>query len=77
MSSTAALTPIQARIRRFIEDFAQQSGHSPTYRDIASAVGLASLSSVSLHVCTLQKKGYLFREPGRPRTVVRPPSAPG
>jgi repressor LexA len=70
MSSAAALTPIQARIRRFIEDFAQRSGHSPTYRDIASAVGLASLSSVSLHVRTLQKKGYLFREPGRPRTVV-------
>lgn len=74
MSSAAALTPIQARIRRFIEDFAQQSGHSPTYRDIASAVGLASLSSVSLHVRTLQKKGYLFREPGRPRTVVVRPA---
>ena len=56
MSSAAALTPIQARIRRFIEDFAQQSGHSPTYRDIASAVGLASLSSVSLHVRTLRRR---------------------
>ena len=57
MSSAAALTPIQARIRRFIEDFGQRSGHSPSYREIADAVGLASLSSVSLHMRTLQNKG--------------------
>ena len=76
MPSAAALTPIQARIRRFIEDFGQQSGHSPSYREIAEAVGLSSLSSVSLHVHTLEKKGYLIREPGRPRTaVVRPADA--
>lgn len=76
MPSAAALTPIQARIRRFIEDFGQQSGHSPSYREIADAVGLASLSSVSLHMRTLEKKGYLIREPGRPRTaVVRPADA--
>jgi repressor LexA len=76
MPSAAALTPIQARIRQFIEDFGQQSGHSPSYREIGTAVGLASLSSVSLHVRTLQKKGYLIREPGRPRTaVIRPPDA--
>ncbi len=67
------LTPVQARVRQFIKDFARQSGHPPSYREIADAVGLASLSSVSLHMRTLQKKGYLVREPGRPRTaVVRP-----
>jgi repressor LexA len=76
MPNAAALTPIQARIRRFIEDFGQQSGHAPSYREIADAVGLASLSSVSLHMRTLQTKGYLIREPGRPRTaVVRPGDA--
>lgn len=74
MPSAAALTPIQARIRRFIEDFGQQSGHSPSYREIADAVGLASLSSVSLHMRTLEKKGYLIREPGRPRTAVARPA---
>ena len=75
MTSAAArtvggLTPVQARVRQFIEDFAQQSGHPPSYREIAEAVGLASLSSVALHMRTLQKKGYLVREPGRPRTAV-------
>jgi repressor LexA len=76
MSSAAALTPIQARIRRFIEDFGRRSGHPPSYREIAEAVGLASLSSVSLHMRSLEKKGYLIREPGRPRTaVIRPADA--
>lgn len=76
MSSAAALTPIQARIRRFIEDFGRRSGHPPSYREIADGVGLASLSSVSLHMRSLEKKGYLIREPGRPRTaVIRPADA--
>jgi len=76
MSSAAALTPIQDRIRRFIEDFGRRSGHPPSYREIADAVGLASLSSVSLHMRSLEKKGYLIREPGRPRTaVIRPADA--
>jgi repressor LexA len=70
------LTPIQSRIRQFIEVFVQDQGYSPSYREIGNAVGLASLSSVSLHVRTLQKKGYLVREAGRPRTaVVRPGEA--
>jgi len=63
------LTPTQSRIRQFIEDFVQDQGYSPSYREIGKAVGLASLSSVSLHVRTLQKKGYLAREAARPRTA--------
>ncbi len=53
-----------------------RSGHPPSYREIADAVGLASLSSVSLHMRSLEKKGYLIRKPGRPRTaVIRPADA--
>jgi repressor LexA len=68
------LTPIQSRIRQFIEDFVQDQGYSPSFREIGNAVGLASLSSVSLHVRTLQRKGYLVREAGRPRAVVVRPA---
>ncbi|HTT51831.1 MAG TPA: transcriptional repressor LexA [Streptosporangiaceae bacterium] len=68
--TTGDLTPIQSRIRQYIEDFALDAGHAPSYREIGRAVGLASLSSVSLHVHTLQRKGYLIREAGRPRTAV-------
>jgi repressor LexA len=64
------LTPVQRQVHRFIEDFAQRHGYPPSYREIGDAVGLASLSSVALHVQTLQKKGYLSHEPGRPRTAV-------
>jgi repressor LexA len=60
------LTSVQRQVHRFIEGFAQRHG----YRQIGDGVGLASLSSVSLHMGTLQKKGYLSCEPGRPRTAV-------
>lgn len=61
------LTPRQSRIRQFFEDFVQDHGYPPSYREIAQAVGLASLSSVSWNVRTLQKKGYLVRAE-QPRT---------
>jgi repressor LexA len=43
-------------------------------REIAQAVGLASQSTVSYHLSALVKKGYLSRGPGRPHTVLEPPS---
>jgi repressor LexA len=46
-------------------------------REIGEAVGLTSTSSVSYQLSTLQKKGYLRRDIGRPRTVeVRLPGHP-
>jgi len=67
------LTAIQREIRQFIEDYAQRAGHAPSYREIGRAVGLSSLSSVSLHMRTLEEKGYLSRQPRRPRTAVAQP----
>ncbi len=43
--------------------------HPPSMREIGEAVGLTSTSSVSYQLSTLQKKGYLHRDVGRPRTV--------
>jgi repressor LexA len=46
-------------------------------REIGEAVGLTSTSSVSFHLSTLQRKGFLHRDIGRPRTVeVRLPAHP-
>ncbi len=64
------LTPMQRRILRFMEDYTQRTGHSPSYREIAGAVGLKSLSSVFHHRQALQHRGYLNHTPGRPRTAV-------
>ena len=68
-----SLTPRQRRVLHAIEAFGHSRGYSPTLREIAEAVGLASVSSVSYHLSCLQDKGYLSRSEGRPRTaVVRP-----
>lgn len=54
-------------------------GYPPSMREIGESVGLTSTSSVAHQLATLQKKGYLRRDPNRPRAVeVRVPgqSAP-
>jgi repressor LexA len=67
------LTPRQRRIVEVIEDSVRCSGYAPTMREIGDAVGLASTSSVAHQLSQLEKKGYLSRGAGRPRTaVVRP-----
>jgi repressor LexA len=63
------LTPRQRRILQVIRDSVQKRGYPPSMREIGEAVGLASTSSVSYQLSVLQRKGYLHRDVGRPRTV--------
>src|SRR5215471_18641672 len=71
------LTPRQCKVMQAIEDSIQRYGYGPTLREIGEAAGLASTSSVSHQLSVLQKKGYLSRGAGRPRTaVVRPSTVP-
>ena len=71
------LTGRQQDILRVITDFGRQRRYAPTMREIGKAVGLASTSSVSYQLSVLQAKGYLRRDPRRPRTVeVRLPGRP-
>jgi repressor LexA len=75
--TAADLTDRQRKIIQAIEDSVRRCGYSPTLREIGEAAGLASASSVSHQLAVLQKKGYLSRGAGRPRTaVVRPSAAP-
>jgi repressor LexA len=64
------LTPRQRKIIEVIEDSVRRDGFPPTLREIGEATGLASASSVSYQLSTLEKKGYLSRGSGRPRTAV-------
>src|SRR5215472_2549701 len=64
-----ALTPRQRTILRFIHDWVQERGYSPSIREIGRAVGLTSTSSVEHQLSALESKGHLRREPGCPRTV--------
>ena len=64
------LSARQGKIVAVIEDSVRSNGYGPSLREIAEAVGLASTSSVSYQLATLERKGYLTREAGRPRTAV-------
>ncbi len=71
------LTWRQRKVLQVIRDSVQKRGYPPSMREIGEAVGLTSTSSVSYQLSTLQRKGYLHRDVGRPRTVeVRLPGHP-
>jgi repressor LexA len=69
------LTARQRRILSCIREWVGEHGYPPSVREIGEAVGLVSPSSVAYQLKELEKKGYLRRDPNRPRAVdVRPPS---
>jgi repressor LexA len=71
------LTWRQRKVLQVIRESVQKRGYPPSMREIGEAVGLMSTSSVSYQLSTLQSKGYLRRDVGRPRTVeVRLPGHP-
>ncbi|MGK5444417.1 transcriptional repressor LexA [Micromonospora sp. URMC 105] len=69
------LTARQRRILEFIRSWVERQGYPPSVREIGEAVGLVSPSSVAYQLKELEKKGFLRRDPNRPRAVdVRAPS---
>jgi repressor LexA len=69
------LTGRQRLILEFIREWVERHGYPPSVREIGEAVGLVSPSSVAYQLKELEKKGYLRRDPNRPRAVdVRQPS---
>ena len=69
------LTGRQRLILEFIREWVERHGYPPSVREIGEAVGLVSPSSVAYQLKELEKKGYLRRDPNRPRAVdVRTPS---
>jgi len=71
------LTWRQQKILYFIGYYAKRRGYMPALREIGEAAELASTSSVSYQLSELQRKGYLRRTPGRPRsTELRLPGQP-
>jgi repressor LexA len=72
---TADLTARQRRILEFIRSWVERYGYPPSVREIGEAVGLVSPSSVAYQLKALETKGFLRRDPNRPRAVdVRSPS---
>ena len=59
----------QTAILEFIRSEIEQKGYPPSVREICSAVGLKSTSSVHAHLTQLEKKGLLRRDPTKPRAM--------
>jgi repressor LexA len=68
-ASGAGLTERQRTILQVIRASVSSRGYPPSIREIGDAVGLTSTSSVAHQLRTLEKKGYLRRDPNRPRAV--------
>ncbi|MGQ9652212.1 MAG: hypothetical protein ACUVXJ_19125 [Phycisphaerae bacterium] len=71
------LTGQQLNVLRFVEDFLRDRGFPPTLREIATALGLASINAVRGHLTALERKGYIVRDAEKARSirVVHSPSA--
>jgi repressor LexA len=63
------LTPRQRRILEVIRDAVEHRGYPPSIREMGEAVGLASSSSVAHQLKVLEQKGFLRRDPNRPRAL--------
>src|ERR671912_1308794 len=63
------LTPRQRRILEVIKAAVESRGYPPSIREMGEAVGLASSSSVAHQLRTLEQKGFLRRDPNRPRAL--------
>lgn len=63
------LTPRQRMILETIRSAVERRGYPPSMREIGEAVGLTSPSSVKHQLTALERKGYLRRDPNRPRAI--------
>jgi repressor LexA len=63
------LTLRQRRILEMIKDTVERRGYPPSIREMGDAVGLASSSSVAHQLKMLEAKGFLRRDPNRPRAL--------
>lgn len=65
----SVLSDRQKRILQVIRDAVVLRGYPPSIREIGDAAGLQSTSSVAYQLKELEKKGFLRRDPNKPRAV--------
>jgi repressor LexA len=63
------LSTRQQAILDYIKEQVKSKGYPPSVREIAEAVGLASSSTVHGHLSRLESKGYIRRDPTKPRAI--------
>jgi len=63
------ITPKQQEILEYLKSEILNKGYPPAVREICEAVNLKSTSSVHSHLETLEKNGYIRRDPTKPRAI--------
>lgn len=63
------LSERQRQILEYIQKCVEEKGYPPSVREIGQAVGLSSSSTVHGHLNRLEQKGYLRRDPTKPRAI--------
>src|SRR5947209_12753266 len=63
------LTARQRQVLECIDEAVRHRGYPPSVREIGEAVGLSSSSTVHAHLASLQEKGFLRRDPTKPRAI--------
>ncbi len=67
--NAVGLTPRQQRVLTVIKESIERRGYPPSMREIGQRVGLTSSSSVAHQLRVLEEKGFLKRDPNRPRAL--------
>ena len=63
------ITKKQQAVLNFLEDFTEENGYSPSYREIMNGLGLSSVSAVAEHIDNMVSKGILKKVPGAARSL--------
>ena len=63
------ITKKQQAVLNFLEDFTEENGYSPSYREIQTGLGLSSVSAVAEHIDNMVSKGILKKVPGAARSL--------
>lgn len=63
------LKPKEKAVLDYIAKAVDEEGFAPSVRDICSAVGLKSTSTVQMYIERLEAKGYIVKQPGKSRTL--------
>jgi repressor LexA len=69
MAKSTELSDKQKEILEYIKEALLNRGYPPTVREICEKVHLKSTSSVHAHLGALEKKGYIRRDPSKPRAI--------
>ena len=63
------LTKKQLAVLDFLQDFVEENGYTPSYREIMAGLELSSVSAVAEHIDNLVAKGVLRKNPGAARSL--------